>query len=180
MAARHSSPRKVVTPQAIAKAPVARQVFWAGLGAATLAQDEVVKAYERISQQAERLAEIGHEVTETLAKKAGLYVQTGHEVQVKAVAAAEAKAREAVREVQAFAKKSEKALKKNVEGKLSATITQAQQGVTQLEQVFETRVARTLNTFGLPSSQDVKELQSRMVALQKALNQLNKRTGAAQ
>jgi hypothetical protein len=41
--------------------------------------------------------------------------------------------------------------------------------------VFETRVARTLNTFGIPSSQNVRELQMRMADLQKALNQLNKR-----
>jgi hypothetical protein len=47
--------------------------------------------------------------------------------------------------------------------------------VTRLEHVFETRVARTLNTFGVPSAKNVRELQTRMADLQKALNQLNRR-----
>ena len=90
-------------------------------------------------------------------------------------AQAEAKAREVAKEVQAFAAKSQKALKKNVTGTINATTANAKEGITRLEQVFEARVARTLNTFGIPSAQNVRELQARMSDLQKALTQLNKR-----
>ena len=57
----------------------------------------------------------------------------------------------------------------------AAILASAKEGVTRLEQVFEARVAKTLNTFGVPSSQNVRQLQSRMTELQKALGQLNKR-----
>ncbi|MBI3715065.1 MAG: phasin family protein, partial [Betaproteobacteria bacterium] len=56
---------------------------------------------------------------------------------------------------------------------------QTREGVTRLEHVFEARVAKTLNTFGVPSAKEVRELQARMGDLQKALNQLNKRYARA-
>lgn len=58
---------------------------------------------------------------------------------------------------------------------MNTVMANAKDGVTKLEHVFETRVAKTLNTFGVPSAQNVRELQARMADLQKALNQLNKR-----
>jgi Poly(hydroxyalcanoate) granule associated protein (phasin) len=153
----------------------ARKMYLAGLGAATRVQDEAVKVYGLIANEAQRLTEMTNEAAETLAKKAGMYVGEGKKIQSKAAAVAEAKARDAAKEVKTFVKKSEKTLKQNIERTIGATVANAKQGVTQLEQVFETRVAKTLNTFGIPSSQNVRELQARMVDLQKALAQLNKR-----
>jgi uncharacterized protein YnzC (UPF0291/DUF896 family) len=153
----------------------ARKMYLAGLGAATRVQDEAVKVYGMIATEAQRLTELTSEAAETLAKKAGVYVKEGKKIQSQAVAIAEAKARDTAKEVKAFAKKSEKTLKQNFGQTVSATLANAKQGVTQLEQVFETRVAKTLNTFGIPSSQDVRQLQARMTELQKALAQLNKR-----
>ena len=165
----------------------ARKVLLAGIGAANRVQDEATKVYAMIAAEAQRLSTMTTEAAETLAKKANVYVQStmqktvkeGKKVQGQAAAVAQAKAAEVAKEVKAFAKKSEATFKQNFERTLSTTMASAKQGVTQgvtqLEHVFENRVAKTLNTFGIPSSQNVRELQARMADLQKALNQLNKR-----
>lgn len=156
-------------------APVARKAYLASLGVAERVQGEALKVYNTIAREAEKLAALTTEAAQTLAKQAGIYVQEGQKLQAEALAAAEAKARDTAREVKLFAKKTEKQLKQNLSNKVDATLAGAKDGVTRLEQVFESRVARTLNTFGVPSAQNVRELQARMADLQKALNQLNKR-----
>jgi Poly(hydroxyalcanoate) granule associated protein (phasin) len=166
---------KSAAKTASAKTNPARKVFLAGLGAVNRAQDEAVKAYNRIATKAERLTSLTSGAAETLAKKANVYVREGQKIQSQAVSLAEEKAREAAKEVAALAKKSEQSFKSNVGRTINATVANAKEGVTQLEQVFETRVAKTLNTFGIPSSKNVRELQARMADLQKALNQLNRR-----
>jgi len=153
-----------------------RKVYLASLGAATRMQSEAVKAYDRLTTEAQRISEMTTEAASVLAKKANAYVREGKKVQTETVSAAEAKARDAAQEVAAFAKKQESSFKANVERTLATTMASAKEGVVQLEHVFETRVAKTLNTFGIPSSADVRELQARMADLQKALNQLNKRS----
>ena len=153
-----------------------RKVYLASLGAATRMQSEAVKAYDRLTTEAQRISEMTTEAASVLAKKANAYVREGKKVQTETVSAAEAKARDAAQEVAAFAKKQENSFKANVERTLATTMASAKEGVVQLEHVFETRVAKTLNTFGIPSSADVRELQARMADLQKALNQLNKRS----
>ena len=153
----------------------ARKVMLAGIGAANRVQDEAVKVYGLIAAEAQRLSAMTSEAAETLAKKAGAYAREGKKIQSQATALAQAKAAETANEVKAFAKKSGKTLKQNVEHSFNTAVASAREGVTQLEHVFETRVAKTLNTFGIPSSHDVRALQARMAELQKALTQLNKR-----
>ena len=153
----------------------ARKVMLAGIGAVNRVQDEAIKVYGLIATEAQRLSAMTSEAAEALAKKAGVYAREGKKIQSQAAALTQAKAAETTKEVKAFAKKSGKTLKQNVEHSFNAAVASAKEGVTQLEHVFETRVAKTLNTFGIPSSQDVRALQSRMAELQKALNQLNKR-----
>ena len=159
---------------------VAHRVVLAGLGAAERAaervQDNAVKVYGMISRETERLSEMTAEAAQALGKKANVFVKEGQKIQSNVQAAAEAKARELSKEVKAFAEKSEKAFAKNVQGSVKSTAASAKEGITKLEHVFEARVAKTLNTFGIPSSQNVRELQARMQDLQKALNQLNKRS----
>jgi hypothetical protein len=171
--------RKIVKTAKPVKAAVnvtpARKVYLAGLGAVERVQGEALKVYGTIAREAERLTEMTTEAAQTLAKKAGVYVKEGQKLQAEAVAAAETKARATAKEVKLFARKSEKQFKQNVGRTVSSTVANAREGVTKLEHVFEARVAKTLNTFGVPSAQNVRELQARMADLQKALNQLNKR-----
>ena len=171
------SAAKVPSSEAVSSA---RKVYLASLGAATKlqtrVQTEATKMYDRLTIEAQRITEMTSEAAETLAKRANAYVREGKKIQSETVSAAEAKARDAAKEVAAFAKKQENSFKQNVERTLASTMASAKDGVAQLEHVFETRVAKTLNTFGIPSSADVRELQARMADLQKALNQLNKRS----
>ena len=154
---------------------VARKMALAGLGAAKRAQGEALKIYGAIAQETDRLSRMTSETAQNLLGKAGVFAKEGQKMQAEVQAQAEAKAREVAKEVQAFAAKSQKALKKNVTGTINATTANAKEGITRLEHVFESRVARTLNTFGIPSSQNVRELQARMAELQKALKELNRR-----
>jgi Poly(hydroxyalcanoate) granule associated protein (phasin) len=171
---------KQVKSQSGAAVSSARKVYLASLGAATKlqtrVQNEATKMVGRFTTEAQRITEMTSEAASSLAKKANLYVREGKKIQNETLSAAEAKARDAAKEVAAFAKKQENSFKGNVERTLAATMASAKEGVAQLEHVFETRVAKTLNTFGIPSSADVRELQVRMADLQKALNQLNKRS----
>ncbi len=157
----------------------ARKVYLASLGAATKlqtrVQNEAAKMVDRLTTEAQRITEMTSVAAGTFAKKANAYVREGKKIQNETVSAAEAKARDAAKEVAAFAKKQENSFKQNVERTLATTMASAKEGVVQLEHVFETRVAKILNTFGIPSSANVRELQTRMADLQKALNQLNKR-----
>lgn len=170
---------KSAAKPAAATANVARKVVLAGLGAAERAaermQGNAVKVYGAIARETERLSEMTAEAAQGLTRKANIFVKEGKKIQNNVQAAAEAKARDVAKEVRAFAAKSEKSFKKNMKGTVNTTAANAKESITRLEQVFESRVARTLNTFGIPSSQNVRELQARMADLQKSLNQLNKR-----
>ncbi len=162
--------------------PVKKAVL-AGLGAAERMQKRVkvqsTKIYggmvDVISRESGRLSGFGNDTAKAFAKKANLFVREGKKIQSNAEAIATAKALEVTKEIKALAAKSEKAFKRNVKGTVNTTMANAKDGITKLEHVFEARVAKTLNTFGIPSSQNVRELQARMAELQKALAQLNKR-----
>lgn len=170
---------KSVAKPATAKANIAHRVVLAGLGAAERTAERVqgnaVKVYGLIARETERLSEMTAEAAQALNRKANVFVKEGHKIQSNVQAVAEAKARDVAKEVKSFAAKSEKTFMKSMKGTVDATTASAKEGITKLEHVFEARVAKTLNTFGIPSSQHVRELQTRMSELQKALNQLNKR-----
>ena len=157
----------------------AHKVLLAGMGAAQRLQAEAVKAYgalaTQVSSQAETLRTMSSDVAAAIAKKTTSFAKDGQKMQAQAQAVAMEKAEAAAKEVKNFAAKSEKSFKSNVEHALNATVANAREGVTKLEHVFEARVAKTLNTFGVPSSQNVKELQARMADLQKALTQLKRK-----
>ena len=162
--------------------PVKKAVL-AGLGAAERMQKRVqsqaAKVYggmvDVLSRESGRLSGLSNDTAKAFARKANLFVREGKKIQSNAQAVAEAKALEVAKEIRTLAAKSELAFKKNVKGTVESTMANAKEGITKLEHVFEARVARTLNTFGIPSSQNVRELQARMAELQKALVQLNKR-----
>ncbi len=164
-----------VSQAKVAPATGAHKVLLAGLGAATRVQDNALKVYGMLASEANRLTSMTSEAAQTLAARANVFAREGQKIQSQTVGVAEAKARDAAKELAAFAKKSEQAFKQNVSRVVGATVAGAKDGVSQLEQVFESRVAKTLNTFGVPSAQNVRELQANMAELQKALTQLNKR-----
>ena len=160
-----------------------KKAMLAGLGAAERMQARVkaqsTKIYggmvDVIARESGRFTGIGNDTAKAFTKKANLFVREGAKIQSNAQAAAQAKALEVVKEIKTLAAKSEKAFKKNVKGNVETAMANAKDGIIKLEHVFEARVAKTLNTFGIPSSQNVRELQARMADLQKALVQLNKR-----
>ena len=166
----------------VSASPVKKAVL-AGLGAAERVQKRVKAEGTRIyggmvdviARESGRFTDLSSDTAKAFARKANLLVREGKKIQSSAQAVAEAKALEVAREIKALAAKSEKAFLKNVKGTVNTTMANAKDGITRLEHVFEARVARTLNTFGIPSSQNVRELQARMADLQRALVQLNRR-----
>ena len=176
--------RKITkTVKVAVKANPVKKAVLAGLGAAARmqkrVQDQSTKIYggmvDVIARESGRLSGLSNDTAKAFAKKANMFVREGQKIQSNAQSAAQAKALDVVKEIKTLAAKSENAFKKNVKGTVNATMANAKDGITKLEHVFEARVARTLNTFGIPSSQNVRELHARMAELQKALVQLNKR-----
>ena len=173
----------VAKPAVLVNANPVKKAVLASLGAAERMQKRVKKQGTKIyggmvdviSRESDRLTGFGSDTAKAFAKKANLFVREGQKIQSNAQAVAEAKALEVSKEIKALAAKSEKAFKKNVTGTVNTTMANAKDGIIKLEHVFEARVAKTLNTFGIPSSQNVRELQARMAELQKALVQLNRR-----
>lgn len=98
-------------------------------------------------------------IVETLADQAGVLVAEGKKIEARVVSAATAKAKEAQAAAKSFAK---------------AKSAETAQTLGKLEGVFEERVSKTLNTFGIPSSKQVRELIVRMEELQSSLNQLKR------
>lgn len=176
--------RKITkTVKVAVKANPVKKAVLAGLGAAARmqkrVQDQSTKIYggmvDVIARESGRLSGLSNDTAKAFAKKANMFVREGQKIQSNAQSAAQAKALDVVKEIKTLAAKSENAFKKNVKGTVNTTMANAKDGITKLEHVFEARVARTLNTFGIPSSQNVRELHARMAELQKALVQLNKR-----
>lgn len=96
---------------------------------------------------------------ESLVDQADVLVAEGKKIEARVVSAATAKAREAQAAARTFAK---------------ARSAETVQTLGKLEGVFEDRVSKTLNTFGIPSSKQVRELIVRMEELQSSLNQLKR------
>jgi poly(hydroxyalkanoate) granule-associated protein len=94
-------------------------------------------------------------IVEALADQAQVLVSEGRKIEARFKAVAVEKAKEA----QAAAK---------------SRTTETLNSLSKLEGVFEKRVSRALNTFGIPSSKQVHELTVRMQELQKSLNQLKR------
>jgi hypothetical protein len=178
--------RKVITSakaKVAAKPKTVKNAVLAGFGVAERmqkrVQDQTNMIYggmvNAISRETDRFTRLRKDTAKAFAKKANLFVRKGEKIRSDAQVAAEAKAYEVIKEIKALAAKSETAFMKNVKSNLGPTMASAKDGITKLEHVFEARVAKTLNTFGIPSSQNVRELQARMAELQRALVQLNKR-----
>jgi poly(hydroxyalkanoate) granule-associated protein len=106
-----------------------------------------------------KVQEEGGKFVEVLADQAGVLVAEGKKIEARVKAAAIVKAKEAQSAAKSFAKSKS---------------TETAQTLNKLEGVFEDRVSRTLNTFGIPSSKQVRELIVRMEELQSSVNQLKR------
>ncbi len=96
---------------------------------------------------------------EKLVDQADGLVAEGKKIEARVMSAATAKAKEAQAAARSFAK---------------ARSAETVQTLGKLEGVFEERVSKTLNTFGIPSSKQVRQLIVRMEELQSSLNQLKR------
>lgn len=101
----------------------------------------------------------GSKFADVLVDQAGVLVAEGKKIEARVKSVAMAKAKEAQAAAKSFAK---------------SKTTETTQTLNRLEGVFEDRVSRTLNTFGIPSNKQVRELIVRMEELQSSLNQLKR------
>ena len=86
------------------------------------------------------------------------------------------------REMEGRTRKATEERVSEVRGAFDGTVSQVQARATEswdkLEKVFEDRVARALNTLGVPTSKDVQELTRRVEQLQKAVDEYNRKASA--
>lgn len=75
-------------------------------------------------------------------------------------------------------KQVEEKSRKSAEEKVVAVTSKATETWDKLEQVFQDRVARALNTLGVPSNKDLADLNKRIDELNKSVNELLKKQTA--
>lgn len=72
-------------------------------------------------------------------------------------------------------KQVEEKSRKSAEEKVMSVSSKATETWDKLEQVFQDRVARALNTLGVPSNKDLADLNKRIDELNKSVNELLKK-----
>jgi poly(hydroxyalkanoate) granule-associated protein len=132
----------------------ARDIWRAGLGAFSLAQQEGGKVVGQ-----------GAAIFDNLVKEG---------------AKLEAEGRKAVDDGGATVTKKAKTGRKEIEGKLEAARKQAEGGWDKLENVFEDRVARVMERLGIPTSDDLDKLTRQIEGLSGQVAKLAKQKAAAQ
>jgi poly(hydroxyalkanoate) granule-associated protein len=131
----------------------ARDIWRAGLGAFSLAQQEGGKVVGQ-----------GAAIFDNLVKEG---------------ARVEAEGRKAVDDLGAPVSKKAKAGRKEIESKLEAARKQAEGGWDKLENVFEDRVARVMERLGIPTSDDLDKLTRQIEGLSGQVAKLAKQKAAA-
>lgn len=149
---------KKVVRKPVAKSTSARKVSAKNLSVGQVAESAQKVWLAGLGAVAKAQANSG-KIVESLADQAGMLVAEGKKIEARVVSAATAKAKEAQAAAKSFAK---------------AKSAETAQTLGKLEGVFEERVSKTLNTFGIPSSKQVRELIVRMEELQSSLNQLKR------
>ncbi|MEE4175832.1 MAG: phasin family protein [Xanthomonadales bacterium] len=124
----------------------ARDIWRAGLGAASLAQQEGSKVIGQGTAMFDSLVKEGARV--------------------------EAEGRKAVDEGASTVTKKVKSRREAIEGRIDAAKKQAEDGWDRLENVFEDRVARVLEGLGIPTSDDMNKLNRQVENLGKQVARL--------
>lgn len=149
---------KKVVRKPVTKASAARKLTAKNLSVGQVAESAQKVWLAGLGAVAKAQANSG-KIVETLADQANELVAEGKKIEARVVSAAAAKAKEAQAAAKSFAK---------------AKSAETAQTLGKLEGVFEERVSKTLNTFGIPSSKQVRELIVRMEELQSSLSQLKR------
>jgi poly(hydroxyalkanoate) granule-associated protein len=131
----------------------ARDIWRAGLGAFSLAQQEGGKVVGQGAAIFDNLVKEGEKL--------------------------EAEGRKAVDESGAAVSKKAKARRSIIEGKVDAARKQAEDGWDKLENVFEDRVARVMERLGIPTAGDLDKLSRQIEGLGEQVAKLAKQKAAA-
>ncbi len=155
---RKTEARKNVANQA---QDYAQEIWLAGLGAFSMAQQEGSKLFKQGSKS------IDDATSKMVGESAKLFERL-----VKEGAKLESKGRkmatDAVDEVRG-----------DVESRVDGVRKSAQTNWDKLEKVFEQRVARALSRLGVPTSEEIRELSNRVAELNKRVTELAKKQQAA-
>lgn len=121
-------------------------------------------------------------VSEEKPQLSGLIVESASQIWLAglgAFAKAQAEGTKVFDGLVAAGKEIESAGRKVAEEKVSTVSSKASETWDKLEQVFQDRVARALAALGVPSNDEIKQLNSRIDELTQSVNELIKKKEAA-
>jgi len=156
--------RKSVTNQA---QDYAHEIWLAGLGAFSLAQDEGSKVFKQGSKAVE---DTRSKVLGESAKLFDRLVKEGSKLEKKGRNAANS----AVDGVRGDVESRVDKVRGDVESRVGKVREQAQTNWDKLEKVFEQRVARAMSGLGVPTSDEINELSARVAELNKRVAAMSK------
>jgi poly(hydroxyalkanoate) granule-associated protein len=159
-ATRKTSARKTATSQV---QEYAHEIWLAGLGAFSMAQQEGGKLYEHGRKSVEQTS------SKVIGESNKLFDRL-----VKEGSKLEGKGRK-------MANDTVSGVRDDVESRVGKVRETAQSNWDKLEKVFEQRVARALSRLGVPTSDEIKQLSNRVAELNKevrALSQQQKKSSA--
>lgn len=151
-ATRKTSARKTATSQA---QDYAHEIWLAGLGAFSMAQQEGGKFYDQSRKTVEQTS------SKFLGESNKLFERL-----VKEGSKLEGKGRKTVNETVS-------GVRDDVESRVGKVRESAQSNWDKLEKVFEQRVARALSRLGVPTSDEIKQLSNRVAELNKEVRALS-------
>jgi poly(hydroxyalkanoate) granule-associated protein len=145
----------------------AHEIWLAGLGAFSLAQDEGSKVFKQSTKAVE---DTRNKVLGESAKLFDRLVKEGTKLEKKGRKAAN----DAVDGVKGDVESRVGRVRGDVESRVEKVREQAQTNWDKLEKVFEQRVARALSRLGVPTSDEISELSDRVAELNKRVAAMNK------
>ncbi|WP_376690861.1 phasin family protein [Wenzhouxiangella sp. EGI_FJ10409] len=157
-ATRKTAARKTATSQA---QDYAHEIWLAGLGAFSMAQQEGGKLFENSRKSVEETS------SKVLGESNKLFDRL-----VKEGSKLEGKGRKTVNETVT-------GVRDDVESRVGKVRDTAQSNWDKLEKVFEQRVARALSRLGVPTSDEIKQLSDRVAELNKEVRSLSAQQKAA-
>ncbi|MEE4304422.1 phasin family protein [Wenzhouxiangella sediminis] len=160
-ASRKTSARKTATSQV---QDYAHEIWLAGLGAFSMAQQEGNKLFEQgrksVEETSSKVIGESNKLFDRLVKEGGKLEGRGRKMASDTVSG----------------------VRGDVESRVGKVRDSAQSNWDKLEKVFEQRVARALSRLGVPTSDEIKQLSDRVAELNKqvrALSEQQKKSGGA-
>lgn len=153
--AKKAATRKTASRKSSQVQDYAHEIWLAGLGAFSLAQQEGGKLYEQSRKNVEKT---GNKVFGESSKFFDRLVKEGNKL--------EGKGRKAASETVS-------GVREDVESRVGKVRESAQSNWDKLEKVFEQRVARALSKMGVPTSDEISQLSNRVAELNKRVRELS-------